>query len=194
MTRAWDEWAAAVFDVLAPRQVLLVLFVAATLISALWYLYPAWVPRRLPRLPRLRLPRLPGLALRRRRAARAAAPEGPLAVDVPPRPAPAGGLSAADLLAAQGRYAEAIRERLREVVGDLITAGVVAPQPGWTVTELAGAAASARPPVTRPLHDATALFSEVWYGPRPASAGHDRRMSELAGEVREALRSVGGAR
>ena len=90
----------------------------AGLTALAWYHFPAWVPRR---LPRWRLPRLQAAPL-------AATPGGP-AGRRPDRchPArrprtgddalPAGpGRSLADRLAAEGRYAEAVRERLRDMV------------------------------------------------------------------------------
>lgn len=211
MTRAWDEWVAGVFDVVPPLLVLVLLLASAALGAAAWYHFPAWVPRRLPgwrltgfrlrapRLPRWRLPRfpLPRFRLRwwrqsgptwrwwrRRRAP--AAPTVP-AADVP-RPAPApDGLTLADRLAAEGRFAEAIRQRLRDVVGELVAAGVVAPQPGWTATELTTVAAASRPDLAAPLDNATALFSEIWYGQRPARPSHDDYMRQVTGQIRASL-------
>lgn len=190
MSRAWDEFAAAVFDVLPPGVVLLLLLIAAGLVAALWYWFPAWVPRRLPRwrLPRLRRPRW------RRRAKKApeekAAAE-PLITLPAPDEAPAvafDGMSPADRLAAEGRYAEAIRQRLRDAVGDLVAARVIAPQPGWTAAELAATAAVQRPAVAGPLGAATELFSEIWYGDRPAYREHDEHMRTLTAQVRAGVR------
>ena len=96
----------------------------------------------------------------------------------------------ADRLAAEGRYAEAIRQRLRDVVGDLTAAGVVAPLPGTTAAEVAAAAAAQRPAVAGPLAGATDLFSEIWYGDRPALPAHDERMRALTGDVRTRMRGV----
>jgi hypothetical protein len=190
VTRAWDEFAAAVFDVLPPGVVLLLLLIAAGLVAALWYWFPAWVPRRLPRwrLPRLRRPR-------RRRTmpkepADTAATEPVITLPAPdeePVPAP-GGMSLADRLAAEGRYAEAIRQRLRDAVGDLVAARVIAPQPGWTAAELAATAAAQRPAVAGPLGAATELFSEIWYGDRPAYRDHDEHMRTLTAQVRAGVR------
>jgi hypothetical protein len=103
-------------------------------------------------------------------------------------PAPAAAVSPADRLAAEGRYAEAIRERLRETVGELTRAGVVAPEPGETAAELTAVAAARRPAVAPSLAGATALFSEVWYGNRPAGPDQDEHMRRLSGEVRARLR------
>jgi hypothetical protein len=97
--------------------------------------------------------------------------------------------SLADRLAAQGRYAEALRERYRAAVRDLVQHGIIDNRPGWTVTELARAAVAAWPAVDAPLTSATGLFSEVWYAERPATAEHDERMRTFASGVHENLGS-----
>lgn len=96
--------------------------------------------------------------------------------------------SLADRLAAQGRYAEAIRERLRAMVRRLVERGVIEDRPGWTVTELSAAAGLA------PLHEASTVFSDVWYAQRPATAELDARMRELAQQIQlnHATIMVGG--
>ena len=91
--------------------------------------------------------------------------------------------SLADRLAAEGRYAEALRERYRAAVRDLVQHGIITHRPEWTVTELAREAATAQPAVDAPLSSATGLFSEVWYAERPATREHDERMRTLAGDV-----------
>ena len=190
MTRAWDEFVAAVFDVISPGTLLLVLFAAAALVAALWYWFPAWVPRRLPRW-RLRWPRWrwPKRRKRVKKASPVAAPEPVviLAAEEEPALVPAGGMSVADRLAAEGRYAEAIRQRLRETLRALVVARLVPPQPGWTAAELAAMAGTQRPAVAWPLRDATELFSEIWYGERPAAHAHDEHMRALTDQVRAAL-------
>jgi hypothetical protein len=188
--RAWDEWVANLFDVISPQLVLLILLGGAGLAGALWYFFPAWVPRRLPRW-RLRRPhwRRPRWKLtRRERKPKPPKPAKTRAVSEEPVPVPGAALSVADRLAAQGRYAEAIRERLRETVGALSAAGVVAPEPGETAAEVAATAAHRRPAVAAPLGNATELFSEVWYGDRPAGQDQDEHMRTLSGEVRARLR------
>ena len=188
MSRTWDEFVAAVFDVIPPGTVLLLLILASVLVGALWYWFPAWVPRRLPRwrLPRLRMPK------RRKRAK----PVGdrpasdvitPAAEPVEERPLPVGAMSLADRLAAEGRYAEAIRQRLRDTLRALIDARLIPPQPGWTAAELATMASTQRPSVAWPLGNATDLFSEIWYGDRPAGRNHDEHMRTLTDQVRAAL-------
>jgi hypothetical protein len=105
----------------------------------------------------------------------------------PAAPEPVGALSAADRLAAEGRYAEAIRQRLRDTLRELIDRRLIPPQPGWTAAELATMAADQRPAVARPLGGATELFSEIWYGDRPAERAHDEHMRTLTDRVRAAL-------
>jgi len=189
MTRAWDEFVAAVFDVIPPGLLTLLLIAGAALVAALWYWFPAWVPRRLPRW-RLRWPRWrrPKRRERVKKATPAAAPEPVItAAEEEPALVPVGDLSLADRLAAEGRYAEAIRQRLRETLRELVAARLVPPQPGWTAAELAAIAAGQHPAVAWPLSDATELFSEIWYGQRPAAHAHDERMRALTDQVRAAL-------
>ncbi|GAA4204134.1 DUF4129 domain-containing protein [Actinocatenispora rupis] len=99
--------------------------------------------------------------------------------------------SLADRYAAAGRYAEAVRERLRAMVRELVDRAVLVHRPGWTVTELAAAAGSAEPGIVGPMGEAAAVFSALWYGGEHATAGHDARMRELADAVH---RTVGAVR
>lgn len=100
--------------------------------------------------------------------------------------------SLADQYAAAGRYAEAVRERLRAMVRSLVDRGTIEHRPGWTVTELATAAGTVEPALAAPLAEAAGIFSAIWYGQRPATAAHDARMRQLAEQVdgarQEALR------
>jgi hypothetical protein len=209
--RAYDELLGHLFDRVPAQIVLLILLAITALVAVLWYWFPKWIPRRWPRfrmprirLPRLRLPRwrLPKWRLpkwRRRRKVKPEPKAKPAAVPAfveadadAVAPAPVAGLSLADRLAAEGRYAEAIRERLRETVIDLTRAGVITPQPGTTAAELTAAAATNRPVVGSPLGGATAIFSEIWYGRRHAYRDHDERMRALTAEVRAALTAPPG--
>lgn len=106
--------------------------------------------------------------------------------DLPELPAAALVLSA-DELAAQGRYKEAVRERLRAIVRELVEREVLEYRPGWTVTELARMAGQSRPAVAWPLDAASAVFSGIWYGQQDALAAHDAAMREYAVRVRAAL-------
>jgi hypothetical protein len=166
VTRDVDELAADVFDVVPPGLLFLILLTLAALAGALWYSWPLWLPRRRPKMPK-----------------HVETPE-------PHQEEPAGqavDLSLADRLAAEGRYAEAIRQRLRVTIGELVAAHLVPPQPGWTAAELAAIASGQRPAVAAPLGGATELFSQIWYGDRPAHQAHDQRMRTLTDQVRAAL-------
>ncbi|MFD6663582.1 DUF4129 domain-containing protein [Micromonospora chalcea] len=193
MSRWWTETVAALGDLLPLPLAALILLAVALLTALAWYFFPAWVPRRLPRfrLPRLRRPRLPRLRLPRLRrpARRRRSDPTPVRVPAPRTPdaVPADAPGLADRLAAEGRYAEAVRERLREMVRLLVVRHVVEPRPGLTVVELTEAAARARPQVRPTLHTAGAIFSDLWYAQRPATAAHDRRMRELAADLRREL-------
>jgi hypothetical protein len=210
--RWWNELVGAIGAVIPLSAVVLILFVVASIVATLWYFFPAWVPRRWPRLRRprwrLRRPRWrwswPGWLRWPRRKRATQPPDEPAAPaepsgdeEVPELPA-ATFVDLADRLAAEGRYAEAIRERLRGMVRELIERGVLEHRPGWTVTELAAVAAGRRPAVDGPLTAAGAMFSDIWYGDRPARAEHDARMRELARALSTALagaaQPVGAAR
>ena len=76
----------------------------------------------------------------------------------------------AEAAAAEGRFAEAVRERLRAVVRDLEARGVLDPRPGRTAGEIARDAGAAVPEVAADLRRAAGTFDEVWYGGRTADA------------------------
>lgn len=76
----------------------------------------------------------------------------------------------AETAATEGRYADAIRERLRAVARDLETRGVLAPQPGRTADELARQGGAAIPTAAEALRAASRVFDDVWYGQHPADA------------------------
>jgi hypothetical protein len=199
--RWWNELVGAIGEIIPLSAVVLILVALATIVAALWYYFPAWVPRRWPRLrrPRWQWPRWrwrwprwrwPRWWRRRRREgdkAEATPDAEPTSGDEVPELPATTFTDLADRLAAEGRYAEAVRERLRGMVRELIEKGVLEHRPGWTVTELAAVAASRRPAVAGPLTAAGALFSDIWYGARPAHAAHDARMRQLAGEMSAAL-------
>ncbi|MEV0727751.1 DUF4129 domain-containing protein [Polymorphospora sp. NPDC050346] len=188
LSRWWTETVASVGDVLPLPLAALLLVAAAALVAAGWYWWPAWVPRRLPRLPRWRWrPRRPRWPWRRRKKLPATEVPEQTDPDALPDLPVAAFVSLADRYAAQGRYAEAVRERLRAMVRELADRQVIEHRPGWTVTELAGAAGRTLPAVDAPLAAAGRLFSDLWYGQRPARAEHDARMRQLAAELHRAL-------
>lgn len=212
MSRFWNGIVDAVGQFLPLPLVVVIMLAVAAIIGALWYFFPRWVPRR---LPRFRKPRwnVKGLFRRgrwrfkwrwpdwralfsswfkRRQRDEATDLEAAIAAleqseeELPEAPLEAF-LSLADRYAAEGRFAEAVRERLRAIVRDLVNRGVIQHRPGWTVTELAIAATAVRPAVDAPLTEATVIFSEIWYGQRPATAEHDARMRVLMTLVDQAL-------
>ena len=74
----------------------------------------------------------------------------------------------ADGFAGEGRFAEAVRERMRAIVRELETRGVLEPRPGRTADEVAREAGALVPAVAPDLRTAATVFDEVWYGGRPA--------------------------
>lgn len=100
----------------------------------------------------------------------------------------------ADELAAQGRYKEAVRERLRAIVRQLIEHELLEHRPGWTVTELTARASAAHPPLAEPLTAASDRFSGIWYGRLPAGPADDAAMRECANAVTALLATGSKAR
>ena len=81
---------------------------------------------------------------------------------------------AADALARQGAWAEAVRARLRAVVRTLEDRGVLDPRPGRTAAEVAAEAGAVRADLRDLLWHGALTFGEIWYGGRPATeADHD---------------------
>ncbi|GAB3678249.1 DUF4129 domain-containing protein [Actinocorallia lasiicapitis] len=100
--------------------------------------------------------------------------------------------TAAEAFAAQQRYAEAIRERLRAIARDLEERAILDPRPGRTAQEL-GAEAAVLLPVD--LSAGIGVFDDVWYGDRPGTAEGYALLVSLDEAVRAAkprpLESVG---
>jgi len=97
----------------------------------------------------------------------------------------------AEAAAEQGRWADAVRERLRAVVRELEARGALDPRPGRTAGEVARDGGAAVPDVAADLHRAAVLFDEVWYGGRAADASSyavlvalDERVSDRRPAVR----------
>lgn len=109
-------------------------------------------------------------------------------------PGPADHRRLAEALAAEGRYAEAVRERMRAVVRELEQRGLLVPRVGLTAAEVATEAGALAPALARDLRDAAALFDEVWYGGRPATARAAARLAEVDERVRSSRRGVEAAR
>ncbi|WP_433051820.1 DUF4129 domain-containing protein [Dactylosporangium sp. CS-033363] len=185
MTRAWATFLQFVDDWIGVPLAGLLLLLAAIVFALLYYFYPRWVPKRFPglRFGRQRKGGEEQLDLDLDEAEMPEPePEAAAGEEVPELPAHVFA-SLADRLAAEGRYAEAVRERLRAMVRGLVERQVIEHQPGMTVTELARAAGTAKPAVDAPMRSASTIFSDIWYGERPATAEHDHRMRDLAAEV-----------
>jgi Domain of unknown function (DUF4129) len=203
MIRSVNEFVAGIEDGIGLGLAVLFLFLAAALVGAGWYFWPRWLPShwrlrtrtgtgRRWRWPKLRLPKWKWPWRRRKPAQEEAGSElVPHETEGLPDLSVDAFVSLADRLAAQGRYAEAVRERLRGIVRELVDAGVVEHRPGYTITELAAAASRARPAVRIPLDAASLLFSDIWYGQRPATAAHDAQMRQYAAQVHAELVPVG---
>jgi hypothetical protein len=211
--RWWNESVAALEDI-TPGGVPMLAFLSlvATLIIALaWYFWPHWLPwhwrfrdgsrrgrsgrsRRESGGRRFRLGAMRWRwRWRRRRRKRSAEALTELPPDeLPDLPAAVLALTA-DQLAEAGRYAEAVRERLRSIVRGLIEHGLIPFSPGWTVTELAAAATRIRPELAGPLDAAVGVFSAIWYGLRVATAADDREMRGHASDVSAILAAAPAA-
>jgi hypothetical protein len=98
----------------------------------------------------------------------------------------------ADAFAAEGRYAEAVRERLRAIVRSLTDRGVLDNRPGRTATEIAAEAGQELPTVARDLLDAATLFGAIWYGRRLATAEHDAQLRAVDQKVADARPAAPG--
>ncbi|MEU7819803.1 DUF4129 domain-containing protein [Catellatospora sp. NPDC049133] len=184
--RGWNELVALFDDVVPFGLAAPLLLLLAAIVAVLWFTYPGWLPKR----------------WRMRRAKRAdesvsyTEPTGDrpdpdedeTGVEELPALAPEVYLSQADRYAAEGRWAEAVRERLRAMVRELVDRGVVEHVPGWTVTELARAAGGARPELGPALQSATGVFSGIWYAQRPATAADDEQMRGHLATVHELVR------
>jgi hypothetical protein len=99
----------------------------------------------------------------------------------------------ADAHAAQGRFAEAVRERMRAIVRELEDRGVLDPRPGRTADEVAQEAGRAVPAIAPDLRTAAGVFDEVWYGGRPATAQADALLRQADERIRRAQLVVTGA-
>jgi hypothetical protein len=171
-SRAWPEFVADLADHVpggVAGLAALALLLAGIALVALY-----WRPHRRSRPEPLDPPTVAG-------------PPEPAAADddaVPELP-PAQLASLADRYAAAGRYAEAVRERLRAMVRELVERGVLTHRPEWTVTELAAAAGRAAPRLAGTMTEAADVFSRIWYARRTATAADDARMRALAAAVSE---------
>jgi hypothetical protein len=99
----------------------------------------------------------------------------------------------ADRYAAAGQFAEAVRERMRAIVRELESRGVLEPRPGRTADEVAREAGAVVPAVAPDLRTAAGVFDEVWYGGRVATAQADALLRQADQRVQRAQLTVTGA-
>lgn len=99
----------------------------------------------------------------------------------------------AEAYAADRRFAEAVRERMRAIVRELETRGVLEPRPGRTADEVAREAGAAVPAVAPDLRSAATVFDEVWYGGRTATAEADAVLRQADQRIQRAQLVVSGA-
>lgn len=92
--------------------------------------------------------------------------------------------AAADEHAAAGRWAEALRDRLRTVITTLEERALLDARPGRTADEAAAAAGEAVPECAADLRAAAQAFDEVWYGGRAAGPDNDAALRRLDERVR----------
>jgi len=96
----------------------------------------------------------------------------------------------ADEHAAAGRYAEAIRERMRAVTRELEDRGVLDSRPGRTADEIAAEAGGLVPGIRADLRRGAWIFDEVWFGERTATATWDAEMAAIDTRIRQAQLTV----
>ena len=100
---------------------------------------------------------------------------------------------AAAQFAADGLWAEAIRERLRAIARELEQRGVLDPRPGRTAAELSREAGAQLPGLADELRTATSIFDEVWYGSRTATAADEELLRRLDARVAGSHRALVGS-
>lgn len=100
--------------------------------------------------------------------------------------------AAADAHAAAGRWAEAVRERLRAVIRSLEERDLLEPRPGRTADEAAREAGAVLPECANSLLRAAQTFDEIWYGGRSARPEADQHLRQLDAQVRAARPLVAG--
>ncbi len=183
LIRIWTDIVAAWGDVLPLQLIALLLVFAAGIVGTLWYFWPSWWHA------------LRGFRFRRRvKKAKMADSNVRVITDEEldevagsdeelPEVEPVVFIALAERFATEGRYAEAVRERLRAMVREMVERGVIVNRPGWTVTELANAASAAHPGVQPPLTAASGIFSLIWYRKSPARIEDDTEMKSLAGQL-----------
>ncbi|MBB2909725.1 hypothetical protein FHS43_000971 [Streptosporangium becharense] len=93
---------------------------------------------------------------------------------------------AAERLAAEGRWSDAVRERLRAIAADLEERVIVNAVPGRTADELAAEAGRALPGFAAGLTAAARVFDDVTYGEVPGTAEDYGLLRDLDLRLRDA--------
>ncbi|UBU14728.1 DUF4129 domain-containing protein [Nonomuraea gerenzanensis] len=93
---------------------------------------------------------------------------------------------AAERLAMEGRWSEAVQERLRAIARDLEERALVDGMPGRTADELAAEAALSLPAFAQELAAAARSFDDVTYGGVPGTREAYETMTSLDERLREA--------
>ncbi|GAA2454292.1 DUF4129 domain-containing protein [Streptomyces macrosporus] len=101
---------------------------------------------------------------------------------------------AAERHAADGRWSEALQERMRALVRSLEERALLDPRPGRTADEAAGEAARALPRHAAALRAAAVAFDEVTYAGRPADQAAYDRLRDLDDAVRHSKPRLDGER
>ncbi|MGK5533946.1 DUF4129 domain-containing protein [Streptomyces sp. URMC 129] len=94
--------------------------------------------------------------------------------------------AAAEEHATAGRWADAVRERMRAVVRSLEERALLDPRPGRTADEAAAEAARPLPALAPQLRSAAATFDAVTYGGLPADPDDYARLTDLDTRLRRA--------
>jgi uncharacterized protein DUF4129 len=100
----------------------------------------------------------------------------------------------AEAHAAAGRWAEAVRERMRAIVRGLEERALIDERPGRTADEAASEAGAALPDCAAGLRTSARVFDDVWYGGHPADATSYATVRDTDEKVRAARRVLGGRR
>lgn len=98
----------------------------------------------------------------------------------------------AERYAAEARWAEAVRERLRGVARDLEERAILRPRAGRTARELAVETGDVLPEHAQRLRDAARLFDDVWYGGRVATAESYTTLRDLDERLRATRPALSG--
>jgi len=93
---------------------------------------------------------------------------------------------AAERLATEGRYADAIVESVRAIAAELEERAILAPRPGRTAGELATESGRELPGLAADLRTAAQLFDDVRYGDRDGTLAGYRLVRRIDEQVRSA--------